>query len=744
MKTLKKLVALLLSAGIFSAMPTALVSSESLHQSTPQTNEIIMPKYASSLNFEIRQLPEKTHYALGEENVDLKGGLVSIYGVGVNGESFCYNNIPMTSSMFTTDNAGLIQASVTGVGGECTIPLYFGYLKNEFQVTIDAPSVTTVQTNDVESNTLPTTESTCVLSTTTPEAKDKPLRNCSMILVNHPNKTVYLPGETLDLTGCTVCVMGTASDGSDYLEKDVAVSEYPQIYQVDADEFNHALEMGFGGEYPVYISYGNTSVCVMLTIDAPAATTTTPDPDAPMETITTKGQKYILSSGVMTVKTKPDKLVYTPGEELDLTGGTLTITGTKYDGTTVYLDELPMNMQDVVVDQYQVSSDIDAEGRKEKFRVNLFLCGLSTFFYYTVLDTSVTTEYPAETVPTTTIAGSTEIGFTSTTTTRATTTIFQTTTGYPSNFGTGTIGVPQEGEYYALMIGRMDKQIYHIGKQVTRFDPYITFGHYLDGEIVDTGMCPSSWVEDIVIDARDFDAFHTGEYEIRVIYHDAVATYTVRVVVDDQYIAGDIDNNGEVDITDVIMLGRYMNENSAFLLPDEGLGNVDMDDSGTLDAIDMDMLVKHIARVNVVQESDKSFTYETKTAYDDTKYADMSQDTEEETEQAVAKLHQLLADGMLAEGRAENIPERMEHTAYDEYLWGIDTPFLTRIRFGEVQTLDYMKAGNDFAYQIENVKEAMMVSVADTNTYQYDIYVRQADSKAFVWLGRVLDNSPNE
>lgn len=60
---------------------------------------------------------------------------------------------------------------------------------------------------------------------------------------------------------------------------------------------------------------------------------------------------------------------------------------------------------------------------------------------------------------------------------------------------------------------------------------------------------------------------------------------------------GDVDESGLVDVSDAVLLARYLVEDSAAQITDQGYANADADASGKVDSDDVIRIVKMVAKL---------------------------------------------------------------------------------------------------------------------------------------------------
>ena len=148
-----------------------------------------------------------------------------------------------------------------------------------------------------------------------------------------PTKKTYVKGEELDLTGGTITV--TYEDGSteeiDMTSKEVSVEGYESL-----EEGEQTLTVRYKGKTATF-------------------------------TVTVKND----ITGIR-IKTEPTKRTYVKGEELDLTGGTITVT--YEDGST---KEILMTSEEVIVEGYDANLlgeqtlTITYQGKIVKLKINI-------------------------------------------------------------------------------------------------------------------------------------------------------------------------------------------------------------------------------------------------------------------------------------------------------------------------------------------------------------------------------------
>lgn len=189
------------------------------------------------------------------------------------------------------------------------------------QQTTTAPIVTT---------TVPTTTTTAppeTTGTTDTTIGTSPGISTRMELKNPPDKLTYQIGEELDLTGGVVSLFSMDRTGPFQNWTEVSMND-DSLIQVDDHEFDNTTP----GKYTIFVSYAGPGRNEIQSFEVE---------------VTTEAPSYVY----LWLVSAPDKLTYRIGEELDLTGGVASASG--YIAGGVYWDTFH---QPLTYSQFQVDA----------------------------------------------------------------------------------------------------------------------------------------------------------------------------------------------------------------------------------------------------------------------------------------------------------------------------------------------------------------------------------------------------
>ena len=71
---------------------------------------------------------------------------------------------------------------------------------------------------------------------------------------------------------------------------------------------------------------------------------------------------------------------------------------------------------------------------------------------------------------------------------------------------------------------------------------------------------------------------------------------------------GDVNCDGLVKIDDVVLLNRYIGEDTTITITAQGIANGDCDHSGLINAEDSAMILRYLARLDSLRASAESFS----------------------------------------------------------------------------------------------------------------------------------------
>jgi mucin-2 len=341
-------------ATFYDELPVVTDPTESLTDATEATTSTsVHQDYVGIVS--VVNLPDKTEYNIGEE-LDLTGLTVSFLSekyknVYVDVSPLDYPDaFEINKSNFDSSKAGKYYISIedgTAVTGHT-----LGEQSDGFYVTV-LPSATTLTTlvfptevtttTSVNITQIPVTS----ISVTTPFYEPA----YALYIVNKPDKTNYNIGEELDLTGLTVNVDYYNYFGKQNIYNNVSPLDYPKKIAIDTSEFDntkvgtYTIKMKYI-DWPCYdvpfevtVSDGTTTTSAVSTTQTTTTdVTTTSTSTTPQVTITTINVLHDPTCGIL-LKNKPDKTDYTVGEELDLTGLTVSCFYDNNRGEYIYIYE---------------------------------------------------------------------------------------------------------------------------------------------------------------------------------------------------------------------------------------------------------------------------------------------------------------------------------------------------------------------------------------------------------------------
>ena len=67
---------------------------------------------------------------------------------------------------------------------------------------------------------------------------------------------------------------------------------------------------------------------------------------------------------------------------------------------------------------------------------------------------------------------------------------------------------------------------------------------------------------------------------------------------------GDADCSGKVDVSDAVLTARMVNEDRAVVITDQGKRNADCNQNGNVDSEDITMILRHIAKIELLPETE--------------------------------------------------------------------------------------------------------------------------------------------
>ncbi|MCQ2408728.1 MAG: dockerin type I repeat-containing protein, partial [Oscillospiraceae bacterium] len=82
-------------------------------------------------------------------------------------------------------------------------------------------------------------------------------------------------------------------------------------------------------------------------------------------------------------------------------------------------------------------------------------------------------------------------------------------------------------------------------------------------------------------------------------------TTTSTAPVTDKLMLGDVDCNGEVDVSDTVLLARMLSEDSDAIVTAQGMKNADCDQDGKPSMDDATLILQHIAKLRLLPVIEK-------------------------------------------------------------------------------------------------------------------------------------------
>ena len=423
----------------------------------------------------------------------------------------------------------------------------------------DIPPVTTT-TQTVPTTTTTTTTMTTIATTTII------YEPYAVISINNlPDKTEYVIGEQLDLTGLTISYDYYYGENShEAVYRNVSPLDYPDDFTVDTSDFNPNQS----GTYKIKISctenlskkyWYATDVSFEVIVKEPETTTTTSTTTT--TTTTTTSTTTTVSAYInVTIDSLPTKTAYIIGEELDLSGGKWHSDGIKTDGTP--FNSVPYDM----IGNSRVDTSAFDNSKAGTYRIYLRenINGLygENFFEVTVKEPETTTT--SEPVMTTT-----------------------TTTAPP--------------EANIVIISPPYKTVYEIGEELDLDGAVASANGTNNGGNWDIFQQPVTSSQ-FTLDTSEFDNTKAGTYKIYVSVNIGVEakTYFEVTVTDNtgSFRLGDVDNDGminSVDATALLMEYALLSTGNTGTFTDTQKKSADIDGDGMINAIDATFVLSYYA-----------------------------------------------------------------------------------------------------------------------------------------------------
>ena len=202
----------------------------------------------------------------------------------------------------------------------------------------------------------------------------------------------------------------------------------------------------------------------------------------------------------------------------------------------------------------------------------------------------------------------------------------QTVTTEPTSAETTTTTTVTTGGFkYSLELrNEPTKTTYAIGEELD------LDGGYAEGWITgpdfngDTFKQPLTY-EGFTIDASEFDNTKPGTYKIYVKYGTATASFEVKVVsttssdttpssknsesTDSKFLYGDADCSGAVDVSDAVLVARFVNSDKGAKITEQGLTNADCDGVKGVSTDDITRILMLVARMISADDMGKKLDF---------------------------------------------------------------------------------------------------------------------------------------
>ena len=202
----------------------------------------------------------------------------------------------------------------------------------------------------------------------------------------------------------------------------------------------------------------------------------------------------------------------------------------------------------------------------------------------------------------------------------------QTVTTEPTSAETTTTTTVTTGGFkYSLELrNEPTKTTYAIGEELD------LDGGYAEGWITgpdfngDTFKQPLTY-EGFTIDASAFDNTKPGTYKIYVKYGTATASFEVKVVstpssdttpssknsesADSKFLYGDADCSGAVDVSDAVLVARFVNSDKGAKITEQGLTNADCDGVKGVSTDDITRILMLVARMISADDMGKKLDF---------------------------------------------------------------------------------------------------------------------------------------
>ncbi|MBR5371193.1 MAG: bacterial Ig-like domain-containing protein [Oscillospiraceae bacterium] len=292
------------NGGVYTCFPVT-VTNEAVTTAAPSENKNddyggTAHEYMEYIRVFVVQPPDKVTYQIGEE-LDLTGALISGDGESNFDHEPLINHPEMVdASKFDNTKPGTYEIVIRGKRDSTWL-----------YVTVAEPG--TDVTGTVTQETTGTTVTLCTCDQLKGPQGTVGDYGSPIILDQLPNKTVYQIGEELDLTGALIS--GGWVDRFDHepLTNHLHLISYTDFDNTTPGEYTVYLEDFFtNGRFEVYVVDGDSSASVVTDNSETTWTElTTTTPPAP------------IVEGKINLVSPPDKGTYFVGEELDLTGATI-------------------------------------------------------------------------------------------------------------------------------------------------------------------------------------------------------------------------------------------------------------------------------------------------------------------------------------------------------------------------------------------------------------------------------------
>lgn len=312
-----------------------------VYEKDPDAPSVVSRSY----DIEIVSYPDKMHYAPGEAfdptGLVVNASITTNYSDGTEEYSHMYD-VSHDELMFSEiDSSGLVTVSYIFEDNPDLLATY------TFNVTIETPEETTAATTTTETTTTTTITETTV---TEPIASDAGFE-ARMEIVTQPVKTLYALESMLDLTGLKVNVWHSYFGEWILIHDAVNPLDYPEEFTISGFDSTAV------GEQEITVTYGTFND--VLNEDVRTSESFTVE----LIDLMAEENQSIRYVEEMTIQTLPDKLEYTIGEPLDLTG--INVSAFRIYSNRMYVLPASADLMDGTGDFQVIGYDPFAEGEQE-------------------------------------------------------------------------------------------------------------------------------------------------------------------------------------------------------------------------------------------------------------------------------------------------------------------------------------------------------------------------------------------